>query len=174
MPHSGAAGDPSVLLEAARDAFAANAWREAYDTFTETDSSTPLGASDLELMATAASMLGRDEEWLGILERAHYGNCDAGATLRAVRCAFWIGVWLARRGEMGRATGWFARAHRLLQHEEGENVERGYLLLPEVFRHELRETSRQPQRPLTRPPRWATGSASPTSSRSPPTSTERS
>ena len=36
---------------------------------------------------------------------------------------------------MGRATGWLARAQRLLEHEERECVERGYLLLPVVEQH---------------------------------------
>ena len=33
---------------------------------------------------------------------------------------------------MGRATGWFGRAQRLLEHEQHECAERGYLLLPIV------------------------------------------
>ncbi len=41
----------------------------------------------------------------------------------------------ALRGEMGHATGWFGRAQRLLEREEGECVELGYLLLPVVLRH---------------------------------------
>src|SRR5439155_21456809 len=52
------------------------------------------------------------------------------------RCAFWIGVNLAMRGEMGPATGWLGRAHRLLEREQRDSVEHGYLLLPLVFQHE--------------------------------------
>ena len=37
---------------------------------------------------------------------------------------------------MGRAGGWLARAQRLLEREDGERVEHGYLLLPLVFQHE--------------------------------------
>lgn len=36
---------------------------------------------------------------------------------------------------MGPATGWIARAQRLLEHEEHECAERGYLLLPIVEQH---------------------------------------
>jgi hypothetical protein len=36
------------------------------------------------------------------------------------------------RGEMGRASGWFARAQRLLERDARECAERGYLLLPTV------------------------------------------
>jgi hypothetical protein len=42
------------------------------------------------------------------------------------------GMHLFFRGEMGHATGWFARAQRLLEREEHECAERGYLLLPVV------------------------------------------
>src|SRR3989442_1822766 len=71
-----------------------------------------------------------------ILERAHHAYLEAGELLRAVRCAFWVGTTLARRGEMGPATGWLGRAHRLLEREELDCVERGYLLLPVVFQNE--------------------------------------
>jgi hypothetical protein len=37
-----------------------------------------------------------------------------GAVLAALRCAFWIGVHLAQRGEMGGAGGWLGRAPRAL------------------------------------------------------------
>src|SRR5207248_9779996 len=53
----------------------------------------------------------------------------------ALRCAFWIGVSLAQRGEMGRAGGWLGRAERLLEEAGPDCAEAGYLLLPLVFRH---------------------------------------
>jgi DNA-binding CsgD family transcriptional regulator len=53
-----------------------------------------------------------------------------------VRCAFWIGVSLSMRGEMGPATGWLGRAQRLLERAEEDCVERGYLLIPVMFGHE--------------------------------------
>jgi tetratricopeptide (TPR) repeat protein len=56
--------------------------------------------------------------------------------MRAVRCAFWVGMNLALRGEMGNATGWLGRAQRLVEREEGDCVERGYLLVPVMLRHE--------------------------------------
>ena len=43
---------------------------------------------------------------------------------------------LAVAGEIGSAGGWFARAQRLVEQEEVDCVERGYLLLPVMFRHE--------------------------------------
>lgn len=78
-------------------------------------------------------MIGRDDQYLEALERAHRAHLDAGHALRAVRCAFWISVNLVRRGEMGRGGGWLARARRLLDGQEAHCAEHGYLLIPTVF-----------------------------------------
>jgi hypothetical protein len=90
---------------------------------------------DLELLATSAYMLGRDGDYLSGLERAHHVYLETGEAPRAARCAFWLGMNLALRGEMGRATGWFGRVQRLLEREQHDCVEHGYLLLPVVVRH---------------------------------------
>jgi DNA-binding CsgD family transcriptional regulator len=123
-------------LETGLSAYAARRWTDAYDQLVAADELSPLSAGELELLAVSAAMLGRDEEWTQVLERAHHAYVEEGANARAVRCAFWIGVRLARGGELGRATGWLARAGRLLEHEQAECVEHGYLLLPQVFGRE--------------------------------------
>jgi len=109
---------------------------DAYTSLSQADRATSLGAEDLELLATSAYMLGRDDDCLGGLERAYHAHLDAGEALRAVRCAFWVGINLALRGEMGRATGWLGRAQRLVEREADDCVERGYLLVPVMLRHE--------------------------------------
>ena len=91
---------------------------------------------DLELLATSAYMLGREDEWLQMPGAGLPRVRRVPASRRpAARCAFWIGMHLALRGEIGPATGWLGRAQRLLE-REGDCVERGYLLLPVVFEHE--------------------------------------
>jgi DNA-binding CsgD family transcriptional regulator len=124
--------DPIDHLERGRESYGRRAWREAYESLS---AAGPLTAEDLERLATAAYMLGRDDDQSAALERAHHEYLDRGEVLRAVRCAFWIGMHLVLRGEVGRATGWMGRAQRLLEHEERDCVERGFLLLPETFRH---------------------------------------
>ena len=94
----------------------------------EADRATPLGADDLELLARSAYMLGRDDDYVAALERAHRAHFDADHALPAARCAFWIGLTLFLRGETAPATGWFARAQRLVDREGGDCAERGYLL----------------------------------------------
>ena len=128
--------DAGAELERGRNLYASEAWTDAYEALSAADRSNPLGAHDLELLATSAYMIGREEDYLGLLERAHQAHLAAGQELPALLCAFWIGVTLARRGEMGRAGGWLGRAQRLLDRQEGECVERGYLLLPAVIEQE--------------------------------------
>src|SRR5512134_2737221 len=120
-------------LERGHDAYARRAWSECFASLSATE---PLGPEDLERLATAAYMLGRDDEYVAALERAHHAHLDGGAALRAVRCAFWIGMNLVLRGKLGPATGWLGRAQRLLDREERECVERGFLLLPRLFQYE--------------------------------------
>jgi DNA-binding CsgD family transcriptional regulator len=107
---------------------------DARESLVEADRAAPIGARDLELLATAAYMLGRDDEYVSALERAHHAHLAACEALRAARCAFWLGVSFALRGEMGPATGWLGRAQRLVEREE-DCVEHAYLQLAGVFRH---------------------------------------
>jgi DNA-binding CsgD family transcriptional regulator/tetratricopeptide (TPR) repeat protein len=123
-------------LERGRRAYAALAWLDAYEGLSGADHATPLGAEDLELLATSAYMLGRDDEWVRNLERAHHLHADADEKLRAARCAGWIGMTLALRGEVGGATGWLGRAQRLVERDGRDCAERGYLLLPLMFQQE--------------------------------------
>lgn len=71
-------------------------------------------------------MLGRLEEYVDAMARAHQRHLDAGAGRRGARCAFWAGMSLLLAGEMGRGPGWIGRAQRLV---DGECVEQGYLRL---------------------------------------------
>ena len=126
--------EPNDALERGRNAHAARAWGQAYDALSRADREAPLDAPDIELLATAAYMLGRDDEWMAGLERAQQRYVEGGDRRRAAHCAGWIGVNHMLRGEMGPATGWLGRAQRLLE-EEGDCVERGYALIPDVFRN---------------------------------------
>jgi tetratricopeptide (TPR) repeat protein len=119
-------------LERGREYYRRRAWADAYQSLSLADQAAPLRGEDLELLAMAAYLIGRDDDYLRALERAHHARLDADERLRAVRCAFWLGLRLFFRGEEGRATGWLARAQRLLEHEEHECAEQGYLLLPVV------------------------------------------
>jgi DNA-binding CsgD family transcriptional regulator len=123
-------------LERAREANSRRSWLEAHELFSRADEAEPLQASDLELLSLVTLMLGRDDEAVAFLQRAHHRYLEQGETLRAVRAATWIGINLAMRGAVGPATGWLGRAQRLLEQVPGESAEQGYLLIPLVFQHE--------------------------------------
>ena len=120
-------------LERGREAYASQAWSDAWRSLSDADGASALGAEDLELLATAAYMLGRDDDHLAATERAHQAHLDAGEALLGARCAFWMGMHLSVRGDLGRASGWLARATRLVEAEGQDCVERGYLLLPVAY-----------------------------------------
>ena len=122
--------DANADLERGRASYAARAWVDAYESLSGADEATPLGAHDLELLARSAYMLGRDDDYVNGLERAHHAHLGSGEVLAAVRCAFWIGHNLMFRGETSPAAGWFARAQRLVEGEDPDCAERGYLLIP--------------------------------------------
>jgi hypothetical protein len=123
-------------LERGRAAYERRAWKDAYESLARADGAGLLGAGDLELLATCAYMLGRDDEYLSFLERAHQVYLETGDRPAAFRCAFWVGMNHALRGEMAPAGGWLGRAHQLVGEED--SIERGYLLIPLVFQHEAR------------------------------------
>jgi DNA-binding CsgD family transcriptional regulator len=119
-------------LEKGRAAYASRLWRDAYEALARADRAEPLGAEDLELLSTSAYMLGRDDDLRGF-ERAYDVYLAAGEALRAARCAFWVGMHLFMRGEMGPATGWLGRSQRLVEREGRDCAEQGYLLFPAMF-----------------------------------------
>jgi DNA-binding CsgD family transcriptional regulator len=117
-------------LECGRASYANGAWLDAYQWLSQADQDDLLEPEDLELLARSAYMLGRDDDYIRGLERAHHGHLDAGEVPGAARCAWWIGHNLFMRGETARANGWFSRGDRLLDREGRDCVERGYLLIP--------------------------------------------
>ena len=111
-------------------------WMDAYRALSAAEREAPLGPEDLERLATAAYMVGRETEYLTVLERAYRAYVEAGKERSAFRCAYWVGLDLARRGDMGAANGWLTRARRLADRRGEDCVEAGYMLLPVVFERE--------------------------------------
>ena len=122
-------------LARGREAAGRLAWADAYTALSLADQSSSLAAEDLELLATAAYLLGHMEDCLGALQRAQQLHAEAGATRRAARCALWLAFHLGNAGELAQAGGWLARANRLLEHEPPDCAERGLLLLPLAIQH---------------------------------------
>ena len=118
------------LLDRARASFDRREWGAAFEALTRLDAEAPLDRDDLERLAWAAALRGRDEAFVGALERVH-NACVEAEPKRAARAAFWLGIHLGGPS----AAGWLARASRLVEGEEGPCAETGYLLLTNVVRH---------------------------------------
>ncbi len=117
-------------LDRGRESFGRRAWGDAFTQLSVADHEAPLEPEDLELLATAAYLIGRDADSEHVWARAHHEHLSRGHPQRAVRCGLWLAFGFMNRGEMARGGGWLARAARLLDDGELDCVERGYLLVP--------------------------------------------
>jgi DNA-binding NarL/FixJ family response regulator len=117
-------------LDRGRASLERQAWADAFDKLSAADREASLAPEDLERLAMAAYLMGRDADSDEVLARAHQEWLRLGGTERAARCAFWLAFGLLNRGELARGSGWLARARRLLDDGQLDCVEQGYLLLP--------------------------------------------
>jgi len=122
-------------LDRGRESFGRGAWADAFADLMAADRETPLAPEDLERLATAAYLVGRDADSGELWARAHHERLRLGDPDRAVRCAFWLAIGLLQRGELARSGGWVARARRLLDDGQLDCVEQGYLLVPAALQH---------------------------------------
>jgi tetratricopeptide (TPR) repeat protein len=122
--------DAEHVLDRGRESFERQAWADAYAYLVAADRDAPLGAEDLERLAVAGYLVGRDGESAEVWGRAHHESLRRGDPERAARSAFWLGFGLLLRGDMAPAGGWFARARRVLDDGHRDCVELGYLLVP--------------------------------------------
>jgi len=86
--------------------------------------------ADLERLAVASHLTGRDDESARAWERAHVEYVRQGELEAAARCCFWLGMTLLLRGESAHGGGWIARAHRFVDEIGGETSVRGLLMVP--------------------------------------------
>jgi DNA-binding CsgD family transcriptional regulator len=122
-------------LDRGRESSGRRAWADAFAQLSAADRETPLEAEDLERLATAAYLIGRDDDGDDAGTRAHHEFLRRGDVEQAVRCAFWLAYSLLNRGEVARGGGWVARSHRLLDDLQQDCVEQGYLLFPVGLQH---------------------------------------
>jgi ATP/maltotriose-dependent transcriptional regulator MalT len=126
------------ILERARTLFAQQAWAESCRLFEAADRDHALDCEDLERLATAAYLAGRDDEGETFRERAHLGFVQRQDLEGAARSAFWLAFSLLQRGSRAPASGWLARAERILEERQLDSVVRGYLLIPSAIERIVR------------------------------------
>jgi ATP/maltotriose-dependent transcriptional regulator MalT len=118
---------PVNHLERARDAFDSRAWRDAHEAYRAADAAAPLAGDDLDRLALAACLTGRDREFLDYKERSHRAHVAANRMENAARDAFWLALLSMVRGEIAQSNAWIARGERLIAGRDC--AERGYLQL---------------------------------------------
>jgi DNA-binding NarL/FixJ family response regulator len=123
--------------EQARGSFERRLWGVAFAELSATHRDSQLEVEDLERLAVAAYMVGRDdaceEAWIA----AHHAWLRRGDAEGAARCAFGQALGLLFRGDLAPAMGWVARGGRLLEESGRDSVEQAWLLmltaLPRLF-----------------------------------------
>ncbi|MGY4766663.1 LuxR C-terminal-related transcriptional regulator [Kribbella sp. CWNU-51] len=114
-------GDLAHRIQAARSTLAGvmgamqqDDWPAEYAALTAAGRRAPLQPAELDRLAVAAFVLGRDDEVVRYREQAYDGHLAEGEVEQAIRSAFWLGFHLQQRGDLARAAGWQARIMRLV------------------------------------------------------------
>ena len=120
-------GAMALASGGSREAFGRRAWEQAYRELVAQEDDGGLPVEDLDRLATAAYLTGRDEEAFDLWGRAHQRQVVEGDVVRAV----WFGARLASglsfKGDIARASGWADRTRRLIDDAGLDCVEAGYL-----------------------------------------------
>jgi DNA-binding CsgD family transcriptional regulator len=124
--------DESALARG-RALFEQRAWADSYRLLEEADRNASLEPEDLERLATAGFLIGRDDESEGFRSRAHQMFVARGDCEGAARSACLLAFALMQRGARAPASGWFARAERLLDEAHVDCAVRGFLLIPSAI-----------------------------------------
>ena len=124
-----------ATLRRGRKSFEQRAWSDSHRLLTAADRDGALEPEDLERVATAAYLLGRDDESEAFRARAHQAFVNRGDHEGAARSAGWLAFGLLQRGAVAPASGWLARAARILDEAQLDCVVRGYLLIPSAIQY---------------------------------------
>lgn len=139
-PNSGHIVVPMAVSDRAiraRDSFERRRWRDAFEQLSATRREGQLEIEDLERLALAAYMVGRDDACEDAWIAAHHAWLSRGEAESAARCAFSQALGLFFRGDLAPAMGWVARGGRLLEDSDDVCVEQAWLrmlrALPRLF-----------------------------------------
>jgi DNA-binding NarL/FixJ family response regulator len=121
-------------------------WGDVFEELSAARREGRLGVEDLERLAVAAYMIGKDIEsadaWMG----AHQEWLRRDQPERAASCAFWQALLLFFRGDLAPGMGWVARGRRILESGRYDCVEQAWLhmltALPLLFQGEVESADR--------------------------------
>jgi tetratricopeptide (TPR) repeat protein len=98
-----------------------------YALFSERAAAAPLSVDELDELATAAYLTGRDEEAFERWAQGHRSCADSGDVPGAAHFGLKIAEGLAFHGDIARASGWTERVRGVLEDTDVDCVEHGYL-----------------------------------------------
>lgn len=123
-------------LEQGRASYEADAWADACVHLEAADVASGLDLVDLERLAAATYLVGKEIDSTRVWTRAFHAAMDDEEPARAARNAFWIAFVLLNRGDLPGGSGWIARGQRAVR-DRTDVVEHGYLRylegLPAIF-----------------------------------------
>ena len=107
-------------------------WAEAYRVLCEVEVEA-LDLADLERLAVAAYLTGREAESFELWERGHRTCADADDATRSARFGLQLAQALAFKGDIARASGWTERLRRQLDDSQVDCVEHGFVECVSAF-----------------------------------------
>ena len=119
-----------AALEAGREAIRLRRWTQAFEQLSLARGAADLEPEDLDRLGTAAFLIGRNDDSIDALNRAHHGYLQLGQPDRAARTAWKAGFQFMNRGDVAQASGWFTRGVRVMDEAGLDSVERGYFIVP--------------------------------------------
>jgi DNA-binding CsgD family transcriptional regulator/tetratricopeptide (TPR) repeat protein len=115
-------------------AFEREAWAEAHRELAAADAESPLAPEDLDRLATAAYLIGKEASAAETRARAHAGFLGRGDPVATARAAIFLAFSLiGRPSHRAQAGGWMARARRLVDECGRECAEQGLVLCALAF-----------------------------------------
>jgi DNA-binding CsgD family transcriptional regulator len=103
------------------------AWDDEYRRFAAREAEKALDVEEIDRLATAAYMTGRDQESFDAWARGHHRCVELGDVARAVRFGARLAQALGFTGDIARSSGWVERSRRLLDGANVDCVERGFI-----------------------------------------------
>lgn len=109
-----------------RNAVVASQWGDAWRALSVVEPDA-LDIDDLDRLATAAYMTGRDEDGFALWTRAHQRCVAEGSLHRAAAFGAKLAQTLGFKGDWSRCAGWTERVATILEEAGIDCVEQGYL-----------------------------------------------
>jgi DNA-binding CsgD family transcriptional regulator len=103
------------------------AWDDEYRRLAAREAEKALDVEEIDRLATAAYMTGRDRESFDVWALGHQRCLDEGDPVRATRFGVRLAQAFGFTGDIARSSGWVKRSQRLLDAADIDCVERGFV-----------------------------------------------